>query len=333
MEVNTHHRVVVTERSHVSGARLEARDMARGAGFTEEDDYRVGLVVTELATNLVKHTGAGGEILLRALHGSGGDAIEILALDRGPGIGDVAHAFEDGVSSADSPGTGLGAMRRLSDVFDVHSSPVGTATLARIATRRTVSAPSAFTTAGVSVAMSGETVAGDLWSVVETGETLTLVLADGLGHGVAAHAAARAVLDAADQPAAPRVILERTHLAVRHTRGAAAAVAQLRRGDPTLTFAGVGNISGFTRDGAAQHQMVSVNGILGHQAHAFRQFAYPWSADSLLVMFSDGLTSRWSLDRYPGLAMRHPALIAGVLYRDFSRQRDDVTVLVAMEAA
>ena len=34
---------------------------------------------------------------------------------------------------------------------------------------------------------------------------------------------------------------------------------------------------------------------------------------------------------YPGLAQRPPALIAGVLYRDFSRRRDDVTVVVARE--
>jgi hypothetical protein len=41
--------------------------------------------------------------------------------------------------------------------------------------------------------------------------------------------------------------------------------------------------------------------------------------------------SRWSLEDYPGLAARDPAVIAGVLYRDFSRRRDDVTVVVAAE--
>jgi hypothetical protein len=49
-------------------------------------------------------------------------------------------------------------------------------------------------------------------------------------------------------------------------------------------------------------------------------------------MHSDGLTTHWDVDRYPGLLHMHPSLIAGVLYRDFRRRRDDVTVLAAGEA-
>jgi hypothetical protein len=37
------------------------------------------------------------------------------------------------------------------------------------------------------------------------------------------------------------------------------------------------------------------------------------------------------LNAYPGLQLRSPSLIAAVLYRDFSRRRDDVTVVVARE--
>ncbi|SAK57010.1 hypothetical protein AWB76_02388 [Caballeronia temeraria] len=48
-------------------------------------------------------------------------------------------------------------------------------------------------------------------------------------------------------------------------------------------------------------------------------------------MHSDGLNTRWELSRYPGLSMRHPSLIAAVLYRDHARGDDDVTVLVARE--
>lgn len=61
-------------------------------------------------------------------------------------------------------------------------------------------------------------------------------------------------------------------------------------------------------------------------------FTYPWSPDAVVVLHSDGLRTRWRLDAYPGLARRHPSLIAGVLYRDFARRRDDVTVLVVAAA-
>jgi hypothetical protein len=75
--------------------------------------------------------------------------------------------------------------------------------------------------------------------------------------------------------------------------------------------------------------MVSRNGIVGHRIRTIQEFTYPLHKEALLVMHSDGLATRWGLDRYPGLAKRHPSLIAGVLYRDYRRIRDDVTVVVA----
>ena len=44
-------------------------------------------------------------------------------------------------------------------------------------------------------------------------------------------------------------------------------------------------------------------------------------------MASDGLKTQWRLDRYTGLLDRHPSLIAGILYRDYSRGSDDATVV------
>ncbi len=75
-----------------------------------------------------------------------------------------------------------------------------------------------------------------------------------------------------------------------------------------------------------------MNGILGHQSPRFTEFAYPWSAGSLLVMHTDGCRAHWRLDRYPGLARRHPSLIAAVLYRESRRGTDDATVVVARPA-
>jgi len=56
--------------------------------------------------------------------------------------------------------------------------------------------------------------------------------------------------------------------------------------------------------------------------------AFPWPAGALLIMHSDGLGTHWDLATYPGLAARHPGLIAAVLYRDYDRGRDDVSVVV-----
>ena len=53
------------------------------------------------------------------------------------------------------------------------------------------------------------------------------------------------------------------------------------------------------------------------------ELEYDFPSKSILVLHSDGLTSQWNLDKYAGLRKRHPGLIAGVLYRDFKRGRDD----------
>jgi hypothetical protein len=50
-------------------------------------------------------------------------------------------------------------------------------------------------------------------------------------------------------------------------------------------------------------------------------------------MHSDGLSSSWKFDRYPGLSRAHPTLAAAVLFRDFWRRRDDVTVLISRGAS
>ena len=64
-----------------------------------------------------------------------------------------------------------------------------------------------------------------------------------------------------------------------------------------------------------------------------QEFSYPWPEGAIVVLHSDGITSRWDLNAYPGLARCHPMLTAGVLYRDGLRGRDDAAVLVVREAA
>ncbi len=102
-------------------------------------------------------------------------------------------------------------------------------------------------------------------------------------------------------------------------------------GEGTVRFAGVGNIAGVVVSATGDTHLVSHNGTLGQEVRTVQEFTYPWSPESLLVVHSDGLENRWSLDVYPGITRRHPALAAGILYRDFARGRDDVTVVVARE--
>jgi len=331
--------VPVTEVSQVGEARRLISTVTRRLRFDETAAGKAAIVATEMAGNLVKH-GGGGEIIVRPLAHGERQALEILALDRGPGIADVAKSLRDGYSTAGTPGTGLGAVARLSDGFDLYSAPgQGTALLSRLWSR---AAPPGGTDGfhepaehgAVCLPVTGEEAPGDSWEIQQRPGGWRLLVADGLGHGpFARDPAQRAIGAFRETPAgSPAEVLEACHAALHGTRGAAVAVADVDLEAGTVRFAGVGNVAATILGEGPSLYMVSLNGIVGQGAARFREFSYPWSPGALLVMASDGLSTRWKLDSYPGLAARHPSLIAGVLYRDHGRPRDDITV-VAVRAA
>lgn len=327
--------IAIAEQSQTGGARRTALALANRLGFQETERGKIGVVVTEVATNLVQHA-QGGVLLLRAIEHPNGLGIEILSLDQGPGMANVDECLRDGFSTAGTLGNGLGAIHRLSDFFEIYSCPgKGTAILAHLWSVPAAQAPEITLEIGaVCLPKQGEAVSGDAWaSQLESPRSLLLV-ADGLGHGpAAALAAAKAVRTFQEQhQRSPQAIIEAAHTALRSTRGAVLAIAEIDLSQPSVRFAGVGNIAASISSPTDHHNLVSYNGTVGHEVRKVQEFTYPWYANGLLIMHSDGLGTQWRLDRYPGLSQKHPSLIAGILYRDFNRGRDDVTVLVAKAA-
>ena len=324
--------VPVSESSQVAAARRAAGQVAARLGFGECDAGRVALVATEAATNLLKHA-SRGELLCSAVENGGGTAVELLALDRGPGFADLPACLRDGYSTSGSPGTGLGAMQRLSATFDVYSRPAqGSAVLCRVqgggAARR--ESPGALRYGAVSVPREGEEVCGDSWSVYAERDRASVMVADGLGHGPGAAQAAQRAVEAVlrDPLRAPGRILEDIHLALRSTRGAAVGVARLEPAAAKLEFAGVGNLLAILWSPAGRRALISHPGTVGHEMRKVQEFQYPLPPAAMLVICSDGISSHWDLSAYPDIAAHNASLIAGLIYRDFSRRRDDATVVV-----
>ena len=112
----------VADASQIAEARRLVSQFARGAGVAEARIAQVALVVTELATNLLKHAGAG-QILASQYDDAEGTGLEVLALDRGRGMTDIARCMNDGYSTAGGQGTGLGAIERLADDLRIYSRP------------------------------------------------------------------------------------------------------------------------------------------------------------------------------------------------------------------
>jgi anti-sigma regulatory factor (Ser/Thr protein kinase) len=304
--------------------------MAASVGFPDAEQGHVALVATELASNLVRHA-TGGQVLLRSL-GTGG--LELLSLDKGPGMTNVTQCLVDGYSTAKGLGAGLGTMTRLATLWDIDSRPgVGTAVWLRMTSGQTPPAPEAFDIGAICLPVSGETVSGDDWGVRLTSEGGQLVVADGLGHGPLAAKASKQATRLLQTPtiSTPQALLDAMHAAMRDTRGAAVSVAEINRVTGELRYAGVGNIMGVLLTPQRVQHLLCHSGIVGHQMPRTQTVTHPWTSQALLVLHSDGLKSRWNLADYPGLVRRHPSVIAGVLYRDFARGSDDVTVIVVRE--
>ncbi|MBI1733913.1 MAG: SpoIIE family protein phosphatase [Candidatus Rokubacteria bacterium] len=325
--------MTVAEESQAGEARRAAVALAREGGFDETAQSCLAIVVTELATNIVKHAGEG-ILFLRSTKRRNTDVVEVLAIDRGPGM-DVKRALRDGYSTAGTAGTGLGAVERLSAWFDVTSAPAaGTVVLATVAGggRPSVRQPT-LDVGVIRVPMKGEDVCGDGWAWRDGDGVTTLLVVDGLGHGPAAFDAAKAAVTAFEtgRGHAPGPVLERVHAALRPTRGAAVAAASVDTRRRIVTFAGIGNIMGTVVGDGNDRQMVSHAGIAGHDARRIAEFTYPWPPGGVIVLASDGLITHWDLRKYPGLLARDPSVIAGVLYRDFNRGRDDLMIVVARQ--
>lgn len=327
--------IAIAEQSQVGEARRRATSLAANLGFNEIERGKVGIVATEVANNLLNHA-TDGILLLHPLEKQGVAGIEILSLDKGPGMSNLDECLRDGFSTSGTPGNGLGAVYRLSDLCEIYSVPQqGTAILCQLWADALPEIPKSdrIEVGGVCLPKPGETISGDAWTSCSLENRHLLLVADGLGHGpLAAQASLEAVkmLWENAHRSLPEIV-ETMHAALRSTRGAALAIADINFENQTLRYAGVGNIAGSVFASGRSSSMVSHHGTVGHEVRKIQEFSYPWLGNGLLIMHSDGLGSQWRLDRYPGLVDKHPSLIAGVLYRDFLRGRDDVTIVVARE--
>ena len=327
--------IEISDPSHASAARYATQRVAHALEFDETLMGKLAIVVTEAVTNMVKHAG-GGTFVARSISRGPALGIEMLAIDSGPGMQDFVDSARDGVSTAGTMGTGLGAIRRQCSELQVHTEPEqGTVLRMVLWNQQPPTDLSRYEAGSVLVPKPGETACGDAWRMAEDDEGACLMVADGLGHGPDASRAANSAIDVLEKYAsqASERILDLAHAKLRPTRGAAVAVARHSRGAQTLSYAGVGNIASVVVDGAARRAMVSHNGIVGHNIHKSQAFEYAWPVGALLVAHSDGLASQWDLAAVPGAASLHPSLVAAILFRKHWRRRDDVVVVAVRRKA
>lgn len=338
----------IKDEAHVGTARRAVQRFADDLGFDENGLSEIGIVVQEIGTNAARYADDGGWLHYSPTLGETA-GLELFYWDTGPGIYDLDRAARDGVSTSGSLGTGLGAIRRLTDEFDAYSlqrteqrlaakprrTSHGTALLARkwlSAKEKENDGGDETRRIGVwSRPHPGEEANGDAY-FLRTRKSLTLAaVIDGLGHGLGAKEAADAALDTLDdwmgEP--PDEVLLAVHGALRATRGAVMSAAVIDRAQGRFACAGVGNIMVRVFGAEEHYSPVPTNGTLGARLGQLRVWTHPWAEGTTLIMASDGVSASWDMDSYPGVLRHSPQLIAGILMRDYGRDTDDATILVA----
>src|SRR5262245_48036744 len=114
--------VSVAERSRVAEARRLACQAATQQGFSETDIGRVAIAATELATNLVKHSGAersslGPSMIVRER------AWSSLRSTRDPASATCRRLSPTVIPRQVAPGPALGAAHRAANVFAISTRP------------------------------------------------------------------------------------------------------------------------------------------------------------------------------------------------------------------
>lgn len=334
----------------MGAARRAVRRFAAPLGFSENELAEIDIVVQELGTNAARYSQVGG-LLHWAAPLNGDTGLELFYWDKGPGIYDVDAAMRDGVSSGGSLGTGFGAIRRLTDAFEIYTMMRGTTSrLARsrrtthgtaILCRKRVNARRAADDAAPDERLNrkigawsrcrrGEDVNGDAYFIGRHKKSLLLAAIDGLGHGRGAKEAAQTALDSlSDWQGEPLDdVIPAVHDALRATRGAVIGAVLLEPEEETFHYAGVGNVEVRVFNSPVPVRPVPMNGTLGLRLSTLRVWPYRWSEGSTIVLATDGLSATWDASSYPGLLAKSPQMISGVILRDYGRDTDDATILV-----
>jgi anti-sigma regulatory factor (Ser/Thr protein kinase) len=320
------------DRSYFSILKKEIHAKAVAAEFTERKVGEIDIIVAELVSNLVRH-GGGGQLFVKLVEEAGIQGIELISVDSGAGISDVNRMMEDGMSTKNSLGQGLGAIKRLSQVFQVYSQRGwGTIVLVRVfndelpAFRK----PPKAEIRSFVAPKPGEEYCGDRFVAVTTPQYIKLFLGDGLGHGPEAEKAVTMACDAflkfTDPD--PVEIIRYINSEVKKSRGLVGTTAIFDIKEAKWRICGVGNISTRIYNGAVPKNHLSYNGIIGlNVPNTLNAQESAYEKGQLLMMCSDGLKSRWDLLKFPSVLRYDYSVLLAAMIKDFARYTDDMSVM------
>jgi len=329
----THISFPADDRSYFSLIKKEIHRRAVELGMNTARIAELDLIVAEMTSNLFKYSD-GGELLLGTFSNGGLPYIELISIDNGPGMANPARMMQDGISTSNTLGHGLGSMKRLSDDFAMYSLPGwGTIALSRVYSEPPSPKDRAkLLIRPIVVYKPGEKTSGDGYSCKITDKYTKIMLADGLGHGpeanIAVNEAAAAFKVFPDT--SPTETLRFIHSTIKKTRGAVITVVNFDHATKNWTIAGIGNIASRFSGPVNFKNNMSYNGIVGHNIPgSMNDQTYSGEEFNQVMLCSDGIKTRIEMSKYPMMYKYDAAILAAAIYKDHARRTDDMSVLIA----
>jgi anti-sigma regulatory factor (Ser/Thr protein kinase) len=319
--------------------RSKLRAVARRMGFKQVVREQLEIVCNEMVTNQLKFAQGNGLVQLWEI-ALPQPALDLFALDYGPGIPDLAQARRDGFSTVNTLGKGLGAITRLANESEVYSVPAGdtelpwhgTAVWARFYVDKPAR-PDAFQFGSCLRAHHDAPFNGDSLAVRSDGARLRWLHLDALGHGQEAHEALAGARDMVLDTDTLTGLLEQLDQRLQGGRGAMAIACEIDAAKEQLAVSGVGEIYAYLICNGQRRAFAFPAGIIGHAHRRFTNETLAFPRQALFITCSDGLRKNWTLGSFPGLWRLHPQLIALLLAQTMSRGNDDRSLFVVRTAS
>jgi len=319
--------------------RSKLSAIAQRLGIPDWKKENILLVASELVSNNVKHAGGRGMIQVWQ---QPGPVLDILALDFGPGIANLGLAEEDGYSTANTLGKGLGSIRRLSDQFFIYTQQEnpgrikkwsGSVFLARFFPGDNKSAGNKNALPGFKVGLFSRSLSdlrynGDRIYLQQDGSKLRWLHLDGLGHGELAQEATTNLAPQLSRGEDPGAILNAVNQQLSGTRGAVAVIGEIDLHQNNMQVVGVGDMHAHLYDKEQISSIPFAPGILGREHRTPSVFQAEFGKKSLVVSASDGIRRNWDTANFTGLFNQHPQLIAYTLGNIMGRISDDQSICV-----
>jgi anti-sigma regulatory factor (Ser/Thr protein kinase) len=320
----------VADRSYFALLKKEIHVLAVKAGFSDNKVGEVDIIVAEMVSNLVKHAG-GGRLLVKLVEEQHIEGIEFISIDDGEGISELNRMMTDGASTTNTLGHGLGAIRRLSNLFQVYSQKDwGTIMLSRLFKEELPYQKKANEIRSVVVSKPGEEKCGDAFHCRIGSHAIRLFLGDGLGHGAEAALAVNSAIQifkTRKDDSAVEIIKE-LHRGVRKTRGLVGTVALYLKEEKRWRICGVGNICTRLINGIELKNNMSYNGIIGHNIpNSMKDQEVDAENAQVILLCSDGIRTKWDLTKYPGILKHDLSILAAGIFKDHARHTDDMSVV------